>query len=609
MTCQKKKVSFQKGDVVERIIKRNSYCIPVQAENQEQAIEMLLSGSTEAFIGNCLTGLYYLQTTDQLHKIKIVGDPLYNEKYSLVTLKNNSYVFDLLNHGIRRIKNNGIYKKIYRKWFGQEFGNENKSNEILLIILLSILVIIIIFYIISLWINKKLQNIVSFRTHELEKSKQQLESTNILLHNLAYYDPLTHLPNRVFFNEKIDLAISNFKKNSKSFSVMYIDLDNFKYINDTFGHSYGDEILKESAERFNSIKGECIFARLGGDEFAVIIYNDMDEKSLEKKASHILSLINHPYYINFYEVNLSASIGIVICNTPDVTREYILRDADIAMYKAKETGKNRYIIFNKNMNDEISEKLMMSNALLRAIENDELSVHYQPIYNTVNNEIICLEALLRWHSKDYGQVSPEKFIKLAEETGIIHDIGLWTIEKSCLFAKEINNCKQDIVISINLSPIQLLQDNFTEMIDSIVTETGTKYEWIGLEITESALIDSFEKSMEVLLDLKEKGAYIYLDDFGIGYSSLNYLWRLPISTVKIDRSFIQSLKNKKVEEMTKSIINLFEKLNLRAIAEGVESKEQLELLTSLGCTSIQGFFFSKPLSEEAALALVKGQII
>ncbi len=601
-----KKVSHQKGDIVERIV-NDSQCIATATENQEQAMNLLIMGSVEAFIGNRLTGINYLLREKQYEKIKIIGNPIYQEKYGVVTLKDNPYVYNILNNGILKIKKNGTYEKIYKKWFGEEFSASKGLAKTQIAAFLLAIFLIILFVI----LNRKLRKMINKRTTELEESKSQLETTNSMLHELAYYDTLTHLPNRVLFNKKLDAAIMDYQKYDKKLSVMHIDLDNFKYINNVFGHSYGNEILKETALRVSSIHtDQYFFSRLCGDEFALLVYNETSEKELQYKAKEIIGLINKPFFINSFEVNLTASIGIVICQTKNTNRETILRDVDIAMHKAKENGRNRCALFDIKMNKEISERMLMSTALLHAIENQEFTVFYQPIYDSTKNKVITFEALLRWNHPNYNQVPPEQFIKLAEEIGLIYDIGHWVIQEGCRFAKKINKDRDEaIVVSINLSPLQLAQDNFIKTIDQIINETEIEYHLIGLEITETTLINSFEKCMLVLSKLENRGMKIFLDDFGMGYSSLNYLWRLPISTVKIDRSFIKYIsQNKRVRDLTTSIIDLCGKLDLETVAEGVETHEQLELLTHLGCTAIQGFLFSKPLSEKNAFELINATV-
>lgn len=601
-----KKVSFQKGDVVESIIKQ-SECLPVPVKNQKQAIDLLLNDQVEAFVGNQLTGTYYLQSQGITDKIKIVGDSIFDQNYCIVTLKSNPEIYQLLNEGLIQIKKNGTYKKIYEKWFGKELLTHDKFLTVHLIAFFIVLFIILIISFTLFLFNRKLQKMVHRRTKQLESSKIQLESSNRQLHELAYYDTLTGLPNRTFFRDQLNTAILNFRNNNQYFSIMYIDLDNFKYINDTFGHNYGNNVLKEVAARFKSIKYPSLFfSRLGGDEFAVLFYNKKDENFLQNKAFEILNLINQPFIIHDFNIKITASIGIVICHDKKTTHDIILRDADIAMYKSKELGKNRSTIFNKNMNAEISEKLMLSNALLNAIDNNELSLSYQPVYDTSDNRILSFEALLRWTNQYYGSVPPEKFIKIAEENGYISKIGLWTIKESCRFIKKANDIYKNrkITISINLSPKQLLQDDFIDRVIEIIEENSIPYEWIAFEITETTLIHSYSKCTQILSALENKGISIYLDDFGIGYSSLSYLWRLPISTVKIDRSFVNHLvQNPKVKELTDSIIRLFKKLDMDVIAEGVETEKQLELLTAYGCSLIQGFLLSKPLKEEDALML------
>lgn len=411
---------------------------------------------------------------------------------------------------------------------------------------------------------------------------------------IVYYDNVTMLPNRVFcyewLNKRIKLPIG--------FTVMFIDLDNFKMINDNFGHTLGDLVLNEVAARLNEPNGiNKIVSRISGDEFMLILDQVNDTARVQEIGKSVLEVFRKSFRIENNDLHISTSIGIAIYPKDADTVDELLKNADTALSKAKELGKNCMMIFDKTMNEEVKLKVEMGNALRNAIENDELSVYYQPQVNLKTGKIYGLEALVRWNSSKYGFVPPSKFIKMAEELGLIVSIGDWVFKHSCKYAEEINrNRDHKLIVSVNISAIQLMQGDFTEKIEEIIRETNTHSEYVGIELTETALMESFETSAEKLEYLKNKGMEIALDDFGTGYSSLNYLRKLPITKLKIDKTFIDDLLfDEKGANLTESIIQIAHKFDMEVVAEGVEHEEQLAILIESGCDIIQGYLLSRPL--------------
>lgn len=441
---------------------------------------------------------------------------------------------------------------------------------------------------------------------ELSASQDELHSQFERIYQLAFYDTLTSLPNRAQFLQHLSDLLRDAR--DKSVAIFIIDIDNFKYINDTFGYHYGNITLREVAERLISISADKFFvARLNGDEFSAIVEQPFyDEPGLVHIVEDIYEAFSKPFKLGSIKLNLSTSIGIAANHDRAIEADTLLSYADAAMNKAKERGKNGYTFFDKSMTKEISNKLIMTNYLRDAIANNEFRLFYQPIYHAASKEICSFEGLLRWSNPQLGNVPPSDFIRLAEESGLIHSIGLWVFREGCNFAKRINEGReQRISVSINVSPLQMLQTSFLDQVKKIIDETGVDPHLLAIEITETAMIEVFESCLIKLEALKKIGITIYLDDFGTGYSSLNYLSKLPTSVIKLDRSFVWEVpSDDKVKQLTQTIISLSHKLGMDTVAEGVETEEQLSLLQEYGCDLVQGYLFSKPVPEESAMMLL-----
>ncbi len=416
---------------------------------------------------------------------------------------------------------------------------------------------------------------------------------------MAFYDSLTKLPNRTLFMNKLNDQLELVYSKSAKGAVFFIDLDNFKNINDTMGHDYGDKLLVHLAKQFeNLIDEKDTICRLGGDEF-IILHPYVKESELEYYAKRFLDLFNKTLNIDNKQMFITASIGVALYPKDGTDTNTILKNADSAMYKAKELGKNRFILFDPQMYLKLERKTCIERILRSAIENNELSINYQPQYDAQKNEIFGFEALLRLNSKELGFVSPLEFISVAEECGYITKISRWVINESCKqTVKWLNRGYKFKSMSINISSVDIQQSDFLESIKDILKSTGINPNIIELEITETVLMQSLDSSINILEKLMEMGIRIALDDFGTGYSSLNYLGRIPISTLKIDKSFIDNItSSKKKESMINNIIQMAHSMDLKVVAEGVETKEQLSILKDRDCNYIQGYYFSKPLPE------------
>jgi len=423
------------------------------------------------------------------------------------------------------------------------------------------------------------------------------------LKHLANYDVLTGLPNRYYMFEKH--VNTDFSNENRKIALLYIDLDNFKNINDTMGHSTGDILLKDIGQRFQSIDLEGGFvSRVGGDEFVIIVY-----EANESKIIHYISLIQQmlekEFVINYTEYRVSCSIGVAMSPQDGRTIEELMRAADIAMYSTKAKGKNGYLFFDTNLLDRYIEKLNMEKLLREGIENNEMGAFFQPKYNQ-ERQVVGFEALARWNSNLLGMVPPIKFIPLAEQLGMIRLIRQKVLHDSCVFLSQLDKeLPKSFEISINISAIELVDEDFIHSILHIIEDTKVEPKYIGIEITESALIESFELTCEKLNCLRAAGIKISLDDFGTGYSSLNYLTSIPADLVKFDKSFIDKiLIDDKHLVLLKTIIWLAHYLNIETVAEGVETIEQFNALKALECDYYQGYLFSKPLPMAEGIKLV-----
>ncbi|WP_078548395.1 EAL domain-containing protein [Litchfieldia alkalitelluris] len=430
-------------------------------------------------------------------------------------------------------------------------------------------------------------------------AKDMTEQRNMQekIHHMAYYDSLTNLPNRQLLSERLKEVLTESEQNNHSFAVLFIDLDHFKFINDTMGHDVGDLLLKEVAKRLQlSIRDQDMVSRLGGDEF-IILLNNVEKEVVNRIALRIIDQFRSPLDLkNVEEVLISPSIGISLYPDDANNIDAMVKYADTAMYMAKAKGRNNFQYYTSELSQILQRKVSIEKSLRKAIHNHEMEIYYQPIINLKSGDLIGAEALLRWTNPEMGVISPVEFIPIAEETGIIQEIGEWVLKEACTQNKQwMNQGHDNLQIMVNISIRQLQNRNFYQKVEKILKEVGLDAEHLVLEITEGILHDPHD-SIVILNQLREKGVKIALDDFGTGYSSLSYLKHLPIDRLKIDRSFIQDLiTNPNAVSMVKSIIDIGRNLDLKIVAEGIETEEQLAVLKELQCTNGQGFFISEPL--------------
>lgn len=413
----------------------------------------------------------------------------------------------------------------------------------------------------------------------------------------AYHDALTALPNRLLFLDRLEVAVSHAQRNQGGIAVLVVDLDNFKHINDSLGHTVGDNLLQQAAERIRAATAEDFtVARLGGDDFAVLIEELDDERDAVLVAAAIINAFASPFNLEVYETFVTVSIGITCFPVDGRDGNTLLKNAELAMYRAKEGGKNNFQLFARAMNAEVVHRLSLENNLRKALERQEFLVYYQPKILLATGAICGAEALVRWRKQDGTLVSPLDFIPLAEETGLIIPLGAWVLERACRDAKKWQLSHPEVGVSVNLSPRQFLQKNLVESVENVLRESALSPGSLELEVTESAVMTNIESALELLRSLKQLGLELALDDFGTGYSSFQYLRRMPIDTLKIDRSFVNEIPGDRDSvAIAGAILDLARNMNLAVVAEGVENQEQLNFLRQHRCGMVQGFHFSPPI--------------
>ena len=427
------------------------------------------------------------------------------------------------------------------------------------------------------------------------------------IQHMAYYDPLTDLPNRMLFNDRLGQALAQARRKNHLVAILFLDLDRFKVINDTLGHTMGDLLLRSVAERLRKFtrEGDTI-ARMGGDEFTFLLtgLNQVDEAV--KTAQSILDVLKHPFNLEGHEVHITPSIGISIFPYDGNDGVTLVKNADAALNRAKEQGRTNYQLYTPVMNAKAFERMTLENSLRKALEKGEFTLYYQPQVDLDSGEIIGMEALLRWEHPDLGLVSPAQFIPMAEETGLIVPIGEWVLRTACAQNKKWQELGyKPMHIAVNLSARQFNEKNLVDMISGVLRETGLDPQWLDLEITESVIMSHLESTIATMRDLHHLGIQISIDDFGIGYSSLSYLKKFPVHTLKIDQSFIREITTDPDDAaITAAVIAMGHSLKLKVIAEGVETMEQLQLLKGLKCDRMQGYLFSRPVPAQTITPLL-----
>ena len=419
--------------------------------------------------------------------------------------------------------------------------------------------------------------------------------------HLAQHDFLTNLPNRVLLNDRIAQAITLANRHHTQFALLFLDLDNFKHINDSLGHATGDKLLQSVTQRLKDcVRESDTVSRQGGDEFVILLAENKNSNDAAVSAQKILDELKAAHHVGKHQLHISTSIGISVYPADGLDAETLLKNADTAMYFAKDKGRNNYQFFIADMNTRAVERLIIQSNLGQAIEKQQLVLHYQPKVNIYTKEITGVEALLRWQHDDWGEVFPDIFVPVAEDSGLIIPIGRWVLRHACMQAKSWQNKGlAPITMAVNISAQEFLQKDFVESVRAALIETRLQPQFLELEITESVLMKDTEAARKTLHQLKQLGVILVVDDFGTGYSSLSYLQRLPIDVLKIDQSFVQNIESAEDDGIIVSaIISMANSLNLRVIAEGIENANQLAFLKAHHCQEGQGYFFGHPLKAE-----------
>ena len=442
------------------------------------------------------------------------------------------------------------------------------------------------------------------------------------IHQLAYFDSLTSLPNRESFKERLRQKVARATHHANPFATLFIDLDDFKRINDTLGHAVGDLLLKAVAERlvggvrtsdavtrFADGHGEELVARLGGDEFTILVSDLQNSEDAAAVARRILAMLSKPFTLAGHEVFITPSIGIAVFPQDGEDAETLLKNADTAMYSAKRAGKNLYQFYDVSMNATALKRLTLDTHLRKALDQGEFVLHYQPQMDLVNGSIDAVEALLRWHNPELGMVSPAEFIPLAEENGLIIPIGEWVLRTACAQAKAWREDGLPLSrVAVNISALQFAQTDFIALIAQILQDTGLEPNGLELEITETLLAMDVERTVHTLSVLKDMGLQLSIDDFGTGYSSLSYLKRFPIDRLKIDQSFVRDIVSDPDDAaIAMAVIGLASSMNLGVVAEGVETEAQLQFLKDKRCHEVQGYYLSRPLPPDELVSLLRQQ--
>ena len=420
--------------------------------------------------------------------------------------------------------------------------------------------------------------------------------------HMAHHDPLTDLINRTIFCEQLERALSNCRRHRRPFAVLCVDLDRFKAVNDTLGHPIGDALLKGVAERLRAcVRGSAdVVAQFGGDEFAILQTDLREPSDAEALAMRVIEAIGKPHYVDGNQISVGASVGIAMAPNDGLDSEHLLRVADLALYRAKQEGRNAYQFFEAEMDDRVRRRRALEFDLRGALAREELTLHYQPILDLGSDGIVGFEALLRWRSEKRGLVQPAEFIAIAEESGLIAPIGDWVMREACAVAAARSDTAR---IAVNVSAVQLQSPQFALSVIRTLAASGLAPRRLELEITETTLLGESDAMLGNLRQLREIGVRVALDDFGTGYSSLSYLRRFPFDTIKIDRSFVQEIESRDTAAIVHAIIDLAARLRMSVTAEGVETEAQLKRLRMEGCNMAQGYLIGRPAEADEAFVL------
>jgi len=520
----------------------------------------------------------------------------------------NKNIINEIDQNLKKYKadKNSIYFTSIRHWMNQD--EEPQSYRWLIWLVSGLFTVVIIMLGLTLLLRKQ----VAIRTHELQSEVNDRREAERRLDELAYYDSLTKLPNRISLLDHLKVARGRARRNKTMIAVLFIDIDRFKTINDSLGHDAGDQLIIHVARRLQTcLRDEDSISRFGGDEFVAILQDITDISYINQVAKRMLKCLNTPIEIESTEVFSSICIGIALYPNDDDSGEHLLKYADVAMYHAKDLGGNNYQFYDEEQTRRVQERLSLESRLRRALERDEFQLYYQPIFNLKTQQPVGVEALIRWHDPERGLIMPDDFIPLAEETGMIVAIGNWVLKHACKQMGEWESLKLGkLNLAINVAAQHFDDNKLYSSVIKILKETGMSAQQLELEITERMFFNITDDVKSTLEKLTEKGVKISIDDFGTGYSSLNYLKQLPVDTLKIDRSFITGIPQDKDDvKISSTIVTMAHGLNLNVVAEGIETEEQLQFLNTLQCGQGQGYYLAKPMTAQDTTKWLQSKIL
>ena len=567
----------------------------IQVKDQFDAMRLLATGKHDCVITTQVGGRYALQKLG-IRNIITTGQPLLASNVAFAVRKGNSALLEWLNSGLDRVKANGTYDVLYQKWFGESNRFRMSDLQAMRNVFVGIgLAIVVLVAVIGLWI-KMLRRAVSTKTFELQY--------------LADHDSLTGLYNRHYITNAIHSAIADFHLHSgqRNFGILFIDLDRFKLVNDSLGHHVGDLLIKAVGfELLASVEDRCRVARWGGDEFIVLVNPVGDGAALQRIAMRIAEKLRTPYNFKGKDIFIGASIGAVMSSLRYRTAEEMLRDADNAMYRAKSDRRVSVRLFEPQMHDVAVRNLKLSSDFQKGVARGELRNHYQPIYSLATGKLSGFEALVRWQHPELGLLSPAVFLPILEKTEAMRQLGEWVLQNAIETAKRWHHhYAADFYISVNISDEQFAFGNLCDTLSGMLEKFRLPPRFLRLEITETVLMADVVGGMSQLEELRQMQVRILIDDFGTGFSSLSHLASIPAETIKIDRSFVHGLVHgSRNYEIVRAMLALTRNLHLEAVAEGIETRHERDLLAEMGCEYAQGFFYSEPLIEMAAEELLK----
>ena len=606
LDLEDKRVSVMKNNIHDRafrkLVKKFGLNIQiVELENFSDVMKSVQTGKVNAGVANRLFGTL---NANKYHLIEtgIVFNPI-NIHYSSLN-PNNKAILNAIDQQLRIYKadKDSIYFTTIQRWMNK--NSDTTSYRWLIWVTAGLFSVVIIMLGLAVLLKRQ----VAIRTHELQLEVEERREAERKLDELAYYDSLTGLPNRISLLEYLKVAIGRARRKKNKMAVLFIDIDRFKTVNDTLGHDAGDQLIAEIAKRLQTcLRDEDSIHRFGGDEFVAILQDITDLSDINYVTKRMLNCLNQPVKINSTEIFSSVCVGISLYPDDDSKTDNLLKYADAAMYHAKDQGGNNCQFYNSELTQRVQKRLDLESRLHRALENKEFQLYYQPIYNLKYQKPIGVEALIRWQDPEHGLIMPDNFIPFAEETGLIIPIGDWVLEQACKQVIEWESQGfEQLHLAINVSSMQFDYRKFYSSVISILKKTGFAAQQLELEITERMFLNITDNVKNTLDKLTRDGIRISIDDFGTGYSSLSYLKQLPIDTLKIDRSFIMGIpKDKDDVQIAATIVAMAHGLGMDVVAEGIETKEQIQYLDSLSCGRGQGYYLSKPQSAKEITTLLK----